>query len=378
MALHTTLFALAAAAFLPSAQAKAVMGFNSASTKSDGSPKMQSDFESEFKLAAGLQGAPGTFNSVRLYTNIQGGSTNSPLSAFPAAVATNTSMLLGIWTSGTNSIQNELAALGAGISKYGDAFANLVVGVAVGSEDLYRNSATGVANKAGIGAQPSVIAGFISQTKDFLKNTSLSHVPVGHVDTFDVWGNATNAAVLNAVDFLGIDVYPFYESNLGNNSIGQAKALWDDAMKQVQQSAGNKPVWITETGWPSSGKAWGMADPTVANAKQYWDEIGCPLFGVTNTWWYVLQDENPTDTADFSVSLKGATTPVWNLTCPPAKTTTSSTAAGNQSDGGLNNGGKGNSSSSSGGKSGNSGNSLAVPTALFALFPLAFAAVILF
>lgn len=322
----TTLLALAATAFLPVASATAVVGFNSASTKGDGTPKTQSDFEGEFSLAASLQGAPVPFTSVRLYTNIQGGSTNSPLSAFPAAVATNTSMLLGIWTSGTNTIQNELTALGAGIEQYGDAFANLVVGVAVGSEDLYRNSVTGVANKAGIGADPSVVANFISETKSFLQNTSLAHVPVGHVDTFNVWGNASNAAVLNAADFLGIDVYPFYENDLGNNSIDNALSLWNSAMTQVHQSAAGKPVWITETGWPSSGAAWGDAQPSVANAKLYWDEIGCPLFGVTNTWWYVLEDQNMSDTANFSVSLDGSSAPVWDLTCPP-KTTTSGTGA---------------------------------------------------
>ena len=365
----TTLLTLAAVALLPAVDASAVMGFNSASTKADGSPKTQSDFESEFRLAAGLQGAPGSFTSVRLYTNIQGGTTDSPLSAFPAAVATNTSILLGLWASGTDSIQNELNALGAGIEQYGDAFTNLVVGVAVGSEDLYRNSATGIANKAGIGAQPSVVANFISEARSYLQNTSLARVPIGHVDTFNVWGNASNAAVLDAVDFLGIDVYPFYESNLGNNSIENALSLWNSAMQEVQAAAGQKPVWITETGWPASGAAWGDAQPSVANAKLYWDEIGCPLFGVTNTWWYVLEDENSSDTANFSVSLDGTTKPVWNLTCPPVATTTS----GNGSSSGTDGSSSSAKPSASGAKS---SAPMVAPQALAALLLAAFAAVV--
>jgi glucan endo-1,3-beta-D-glucosidase len=323
----TTLLALVTASLLPGAGAGAVMGFNSASTKSDGTPKMQADFEAEFKLAAGLEGAPGTFNSVRLYTNIQGGSTADPLDAFPAAVATNTTLLLGIWASGTDTIQNELAALGAGIQQFGDAFTNLVIGVSVGSEDLYRGSATGVANQAGIGADPAVLANFIDETRAFLQNTTLANVPIGHVDTFNVWGNASNAAVLNAVDFLGIDAYPFYESNLGDNSIDAALGLWNAAMAEVKGSAAGKPVWITETGWPSKGAVWGQAEPTVDNAKQYWDQIGCSLFGVTNVWWYVLLDENMSDTANFSVSLDGTTTPVWNLTCPIVDASSSTASA---------------------------------------------------
>jgi glucan endo-1,3-beta-D-glucosidase len=342
------------------------VGFNSASTKGNGTPKTQSDFEAEFRLAASLQGAPEPFTSVRLYTNIQGGTTNSPLSAFPAAVATNTSILLGIWTSGTDTIQNELAALGAGIEQYGEPFASLVVGIAVGSEDLYRNSATGVANKAGIGAQPDVVANFITETRSFLQNTTLAKVPVGHVDTFNVWGNASNVAVLNAVDFLGIDVYPFYESDLGNNSIGNALSLWNSAMSQVQTSAGGKPVWITETGWPSSGAAWGDAIPSVDNAMQYWDEIGCTLFGVTNTWWYVLEDDNMSDTANFSVSLDGSSTPVWNLTCPIKPTISGKAPQPNSTTGGQ------------GSSPTKSGATLMVPQALATLLLVAIAAASVF
>jgi glucan endo-1,3-beta-D-glucosidase len=308
----------------------AVMGFNSASTRADGTPKMQADFEAEFTLAAGLEGAPGVFNSVRLYTNIQGGSQTDPLSAFPAAVATNTTMLLGIWASGTTTILNELTALANALAAYGEPFASLVVGISVGSEDLYRNSVGGVSNKAGIGADPNVIADFIQTTKLGLQGTLLANVPVGHVDTFDVWSNATNAPVLEAADFIGIDAYPFYEGNQPDNSISAAKGLWDAAMKAVEGTAAGKPVWITETGWPSSGANWSLAQPSVANAKLYWDQVGCSLFGKTNVWWYVLEDENPTDTADFSVSGKGgSTTPSWNLTCPAVdESAATSTLAG--------------------------------------------------
>jgi glucan endo-1,3-beta-D-glucosidase len=321
-----------ATSVLSTANAGAVMGFNSASTKSDGSPKMQADFEAEFRLAAGLQGAPGTFNSVRLYTNIQGATPSDPISAFPAAIATNTTLLLGIWTSGTDTIQPELDALNNAINQYGDSLAKLVVGLAVGSEDLYRNSVTGVANKAGIGAQPDVVANFINQAKKSLAGTALSSVPVGHVDTYNVWGNASNAAVLEASDFLGIDVYPFYENDQGDNSIDNALSLWNAAMVSAQAAAGSKPIWITETGWPASGANWGQAVPSVDNAKQYWDQIGCQLFGINNTWWYVLEDQNPSDTANFSVSADGTETPVWNLTCPIVdKTTTTPNPSGSGS-----------------------------------------------
>jgi glucan endo-1,3-beta-D-glucosidase len=61
--------ALAALAAFPSARA-VHQGFNYGAFFTDGSPKLQSDFEAEFKTAQNLEGAPGTFNSARLYTMI--------------------------------------------------------------------------------------------------------------------------------------------------------------------------------------------------------------------------------------------------------------------------------------------------------------------
>src|SRR5215471_18093867 len=79
---------------------KVYQGFNSGATLDGSKPKLQADFEHEFKTAKGLQGSPGFFNSVRLYTSIQAGSIDTPILAIPAAIATNTSILLGIWCSG--------------------------------------------------------------------------------------------------------------------------------------------------------------------------------------------------------------------------------------------------------------------------------------
>jgi glucan endo-1,3-beta-D-glucosidase len=45
-------------------------GFNYGSTFTNGAAKAESDFEAEFKTAQALIGAPGVFNSARLYTSI--------------------------------------------------------------------------------------------------------------------------------------------------------------------------------------------------------------------------------------------------------------------------------------------------------------------
>lgn len=314
-----------------SAAAQAVMGFNSGSTYNDGTIKTLNDFLEEFDTGANLEGAPGKFNSVRLYTMVQGGTTSDPISAFQAAITTNTTMLLGIWCSGTTTIQNDLDALSKAIAQYGEDFTKLVVGISVGSEDLYRNSVTGVTNEAGIGADPQVVADFVTQTRNSIKGTPLEGVPIGHVDTWDIWGNATNKPVLDVIDFLGIDAYPYFQSNKGNNSIENAVNLWTEALEASKAAANGKPVWITETGWPTSGATWGQGVASIENAKRFWDEVGCTLFGKMNTWWYILRDGNPQNKALFQITSKLSKTPLFDLTCPVVVPSPSASASASSS-----------------------------------------------
>lgn len=185
---------------------------------------------------------------------IQAGTANTPISAIPAAIATRTSLLLGLWASaGQASFNNELAALSAAISQYGTAFTDLVVGISVGSEDLYRISPTGIENLSGYGAQPAEIVNYIGQLRNAIASTRLNDKPVGHVDTWTAWVNGSNSAVTSACDFLGMDAYPYFQTTLAN-SIDTANSTFYDAYYATVGSAQGKPVWVTETGWPVSGK----------------------------------------------------------------------------------------------------------------------------
>jgi len=313
----TSPFIAATALIATAAAAENYLGFNSGSTKADKTAKFKSDFTAEFKAAQNLNGAPGTFNAVRLYTNIQAYSqTSEPIEAFEAAIDTETSILLGIWASGTDSIQAELDALSNAVKKFGTKFTDRVIGISIGSEDLYRNSVTGVTNKAGVGADPSVIVNFINQYKKSVSGGPLANVPVGHVDTWDVWPNATNKPVLDACDWIGVDEYPYYE-NGKNNTIKNAGYLFDKAYDATVAAVGGKPVWVTETGWPVSGPDWDLAVPSVENAKYYWDEVGCrKLFNKVPTFWYNLRDSNPDNKQKFAITENLSTTPSFDLSCP--------------------------------------------------------------
>lgn len=239
-------------------------------------------------------------------------------------------MLLGLWASaGQTHYTNELNALTAAISQYCDqGFADLVAGISVGSEDLYRETPTGIENHSGPGADAQTLVSYVKQTRAAIKGTCLDKALVGHVDTWNAYVNSTAQPLIDAVDWLGVDEYPYYETT-HDNSIDNAKSLFQDAYNKVVGVAGGRPIWVTETGWPVSGKTAGDAVPGLANARTYWKDVGCPLFGNTNTWWYTLQDADPT-TPNPSFGLIGSTLtedPVFDLSCADVNTSTSTTSA---------------------------------------------------
>ena len=246
-------------------------GFNyGANTGSAGT-----DFATEFAAAASLTGTSG-FTSARLYTMIEYGTTDTPSSAFQAAINTGTTLLLGIWcSSGQSIVTNELNALAAAVKQYPGLNA-LVVGISVGSEDLYRNPSGG-------GASASAILSYISQTRTAMKNAGVNW-PLGHVDTANIWSDSDGASVIAKIDWIGADVYPYYSS-------GSPSSL-SDFTGGIAAIPDSKPVWVTETGWPTSGTFAGTSSTSgTGNAQTYWKTVGCGhLFGNTNTWWYTFYD----------------------------------------------------------------------------------------
>ncbi|PMD12430.1 glycoside hydrolase family 17 protein [Hyaloscypha hepaticicola] len=312
-------------------------GFNYGSTKSDGTTfRYQADFQSLFQTAKNLVGTSG-FTSARLYTMIQGGSsTNEPTQAIPAAIAEDTTLLLGLWASGgEGGIEAEISALQSAITKYGTAFTSLVAGISVGSEDLYRISPTGIAAHSGYGADPVTIASYISQVRTAIAGTPLSGASIGHVDTWTAWVNSSNQAVIDACDWIGMDAYPYFQTTQAN-SIQNGPGLFQDALSATQAAVGGKPVWVTETGWPVSGSTANLAVPSAANAKTYWDAVGCPLFGKTNTWWYTLTDNDAVQTNPSFGIVDGnplSTTPYFDLSCSAVSSSSSSTPSTTTSSG---------------------------------------------
>ncbi|KAF2103664.1 glycoside hydrolase [Rhizodiscina lignyota] len=317
--LAKSFLALAASASCVAATAQ---GFNYASNGGT-----QDVFEADIDASKSLPGASG-FNSARLYTMIQDGTTNTPISAIPAAIASKGTLLLGLWASaGQAAFDNEIAALKSAIQQYGQDFADTVIGISIGSEDLYRITYTSqVVNKdPNPGAAPDTLVSYIKQVRSTIKGTPLGDKPVGHVDTYTSYINGSNQAVIDNCDFLGMDAYPYYQTT-ESNSIDDAADLFWSAFDQTQTAGAGKPVWVTETGWPYTGPKSNLAVASVENAEKYWKKVGCALFGKTNTWWYTLSDAGASPAFGIlgdSVSNK----PLFDLSCDNTTSSSSSSAS---------------------------------------------------
>lgn len=285
----------------------AIRGFNYAAQG-----QTRASFETSFKTAASLDGA-GNFTSANLYTMMQEGTTNTPITAIHAAMDTKTTLLLGLWASSPQTtFDHEIAALMMAIDQYGSDFTNLVEGISVGSEDLYRISTTGLANDPqAVGQTPETLVAYIGQVRRAVEGTALSGVPIGHVDMSNVFVDRSNAAVVAACDFLGLDVYPYFQTT-NDNAVEKGVQLFFEAYDGIAAIAGGAQVWITEAGWPTSGPDSGKAVARIEDAETFWQGVACELIDRNiNFWWYILADVG--SAPSFGVSQDG--TPLYDLAC---------------------------------------------------------------
>ncbi|KAH0182961.1 glycoside hydrolase, partial [Aureobasidium melanogenum] len=224
---------------------------------------------------------------------IQEGGSDTVIEAIPAALATNTKLLLGLWASvDGDGFAKELGALQSAMTLYGpQGLSDLVIGISVGSEDLYRSSELGASNGSGAGQDISVLLDYIQEVRTLLQGSILQHVPVGHVDTLDAYTNHTNSQILDVLDFVGLNIFPYFSQDQATDVSAAADSFWKAYESMLPLSLG-KPVWITETGWPTEDplKTSGPKS-SVENAALYWSKVACELQArCIDFWWYILSD----------------------------------------------------------------------------------------
>lgn len=265
-------------------------GFNIGANLPSGACRSEADWEFAFNKIASF---PGGFKNVRLYASSD---CNTLANAVPAAVKTGTTLLVGIWTQDDAHFNAEKQALVQAIQQYGKDW---ILAVSVGSEDLYRKE-----------TDAHTLAGKINDVRGMLWGLGASDKTVGHVDTWTAWVDGANTEVIQAVDWIGNDLYPYWQG-IGTDNGAAINAYWQ-AVNNVRAVAQGKDVWTTETGNPITGSTNGNSVPSINAAQVYWWQAACGSFKEMNFFWYDLDDftANP----QFAVVDKNYN-PLIDMTC---------------------------------------------------------------
>jgi glucan endo-1,3-beta-D-glucosidase len=111
---------------------------------------------------------------------------------------------------------------------------------------------------------------------------------IGDVDTWTAWVDPANTGVIEAVDWVGNDVYPYWQG-VGIENGAASDAYWR-AVNDVRAVSKGKEVWTTETGQPISGDTNGDAVPSVDSLQTFWWQVSCASFNSLNYFFYDLDD----------------------------------------------------------------------------------------
>ena len=88
-------------------------------------------------------------------------------------------------------------------------------------------------------------------------------IPVSYVDAYFLFEN--NPKLVETCDLLLVNCYPYWESCAAEYSLLYMQEMYRRACKV----ANGKQVIISETGWPTTGTAFGAAQPSLENALDY-------------------------------------------------------------------------------------------------------------
>lgn len=189
----------------------------------------------------------------------------------PAAEQAGFQLMLGIWPTDDTHYAAEKLALQQFLPTIS---VDTIKVFLVGSEALYRGDLT---------AQQ--LADKINDIKSTVKDIndkngkSYSSVPVGTVDSWNVLVDGGSVSAIQASDFVFANAFSYWQGQTNNNA---SYSFFDDimqALQTIQTAKGSTDIdfWVGETGWPTDGTNFEDSQPSVDNAKNYWQQAICAI-----------------------------------------------------------------------------------------------------
>jgi exo-beta-1,3-glucanase (GH17 family) len=144
------------------------------------------------------------------------------------------------------------------------------------------------------------LIGYIDQVRQ-----AAGGVPVTTADTYGALLAHPN--VIAAIDLLLVNYYGYWEGV----AVDQAIATLHMAHQDVLAAAGSKPVWVSETGWPTCGSTRGDAVPSPANSAGYFLNF-VSWARATNTPYFYFEAFDEAWKAYYGEGPAGACWGVWD------------------------------------------------------------------
>ncbi len=231
------------------------VGFYTQPGAAPGDPLSEAHIEAVLRAAAAFTG------DVRFYST-----TGEVAKAYPIARTLGLRVAATAWLDGSENDQAELDAL---IALCNMGFASTAI---VGNETQY---AKRISEETLLKDIAYVRAGIFNQ-----------NIPVTTADNLDAFLNS--ARLRDACDALAVNIYPYWSGLSAEDDVQQALV---GALNQLAQCVGEKPIIVTETGWPSDGSYRAGNDGQYRSIEAAWYLDGYTDANVERVYWFSLADE---------------------------------------------------------------------------------------
>ncbi|KAJ1930274.1 glycoside hydrolase 3 protein [Tieghemiomyces parasiticus] len=268
---------------------RALAGLNYNARRADGSCPTLEDVKSDLDFLAGT-----VSKNFRIYslTDCQQGEL-----LLNAVKDTDYKILLGMWVGkDVNAVNAEIAELTRLAQTHTALFNGTVSGVVVGSEAIYRKD-----------VDEATLVSYVNRSRDALRQVGIS-APVTSAETY----NVIDAGLVNAVDFVTMNAFPFWE----NKTIDEASGVFFTHLDHVKGLAGDKTVVVGETGWPTAGGNYGPGVPSLENFKTYLGQFVCEAKKRDLQYYWFAAFDEPWKADEHTIGVE----PNWGLTTSDRRT----------------------------------------------------------
>jgi cellulose synthase/poly-beta-1,6-N-acetylglucosamine synthase-like glycosyltransferase/exo-beta-1,3-glucanase (GH17 family) len=174
-----------------------------------------------------------------------------------------------------------------------------IVRVMVGNEVLLRARDRGVPEGAPDDTFENALKQLIEYIREVKRNTWR---PVSTAETWDVW--LKHPELVDEVDFIAVHILPYWEGIAAEDAVDYVFERYHE----VQKAYPNKPIVITEVGWPSDGQPFKHATASVSNQAKFLREFLIRADAEKVTYYIVEAFDQP-----WKKSSEGSAGAYWGI-----------------------------------------------------------------